>query len=224
MLAGGFAGGTPARAYDPLCETFGSRAEAREALEEDPSLADRLDAGDGLVCDSFDLFAPVGGATYEGPVEVRGDCGGGTVSVTLDAVADNVTQVAVAGVNAEGTLVSGSATFDPGAVPIDSGPAANEATIYNTRKDSFYFRTADGFGLDLGVTFDGDRMFGRLTITPATCSNLAFSGEVAAAAALPATGSGATRDSALSWWPAAAVALGGALAVGAGLAARRRVD
>ena len=176
--------------------------------------------------------APV---TWDAPIDLRSDgCGGGVVSVLVSGDGLSLIMAAVTDLAADGELVSGSATFDEGTVPI-----AADGTF-----GWVYFPGSQpGQEIALTGTFMGG-FSGLVTVSPSTCAPMAFlssnpstdaalGGAVpplpaadadagADAAALPDTGGGAAADRGRIGLVATALAAAGVATLVLALALRRR--
>jgi LPXTG-motif cell wall-anchored protein len=239
LLAAVWGGSPSALAQAASCEDYTYQEDAQADYDADASLQPVLDEDmDTVACETLPRLGgppaaptetpadttpeatpepPVAGATYTGDVQASGDCGGGTVSVTVSADGAEVTSASVSGVgDGAGGTMTGSATFPSGAAPIGDDGSISSGDVY--------IQTADG-SVTIGGVFDGSDLTGAVTVTPSTCGALSFSavaGAVTAPTALPSTGiaDDSSGGSSMPWAIVAGVLA--ALGLGAGAFVLRR--
>ena len=174
---------------------------------------------------------PPSPVTWDAPIDLRSDgCGGGVVSVTVGGDGTSLIAAAVTGLQADGELVAGSASFDEGTVPI----AADGSFGW------VYFPGSEpGQEIALSGTFAGG-FSGLVTVSPSTCGPVGFgssdplagfglggdvpdgAGDLRAAAGLPDTGGGAAADRGRIGLVATALAAAGVATLVLALALLRR--
>lgn len=187
----------------------------------------------GLGAGSTGVRAQEGGATYSGSVDVlvEGQCGGGTLSLTVSEDGSAITQLELDGTYVGGVFVNSLAdpAGGPFVVALDPGIAiAADGSFSQT------IQPVTGVDADVQGQFEGDTVSGSFGVTALNCVDVPFSAELAApepttAAAeptsrvsLPTSGSGypSSGDSTGLW--AALVGVAGVAMLGAGLLALRR--
>ncbi len=184
----------------------------------------RAEINDVLECEG--TFSAVGRPpepdvhTFLGTIAEEGACGGGQISITRAGDRQSVLAVNIENFRVEGELVSASAHFDPGTVPISP-----EFGIF-----SAYFPTGRP-GEEIAISGDMDELYGILSgvieVTPSTCGGVRYTTHLIArpsggGPSFPGVGAGPEARSALGWPWALVTAAFGLSALATGLALWRR--
>ncbi len=184
----------------------------------------RIDVSGTVECEGDFTAQGTAPEAVEETFEVRvqdqgGGCGGGTISVTRSADRRSVVRISVDGVGAGDTRAYGSATFDEGTLPISASDGSFAYAYFPGREASQEISVSGTFSM-------GD-LTGAVSVSPSSCGSMSYGvstgGFGGGDAALPNVGGGVPSGSgvpSLLW--AAAMGVVGVLALGAGLAARRR--
>ncbi len=187
----------------------------------------------GLEAGSTGVQAQEGGATYSGSVDVlvEGQCGGGSISLTVSDDGSAITQLVLEGTYVGAVFVN-TLSNPPGpfVVALDPGIAIAADGSFNQT-----IQPVAGVDADVQGQFEGDTVSGSFGVTALNCVDVPFSAELRAAAAepttaaveptsrvLPKSGSGyaGSGDSTGLWAALAGVA--GVAMLMSGLALRRR--
>jgi hypothetical protein len=182
----------------------------------------------GLAAGSTGVHAQEAGATYTGAVDVlvEGQCGGGTISLTVSEDGSSVTQLVLDGTYVGSVFVNSLADpAGPFVVPLDPGIAIGADGSFSET-----IQPVAGIDADIEGQFDGDAVSGTFGVVALDCVDVPFSAEVGAAApaptatvTLPTTGSAsAGSGDSTGLWAALAAAAGAVMLAGGLLALRRR--
>ncbi len=163
------------------------------------------------------VHAQEGGATYTGSLDtLTAECGGGTISLVLNADGSSVSQILLSGVTVGGVAVDTLA--DPPGGPF----IVNVALAISGGSFSDAFQPLEGVDAVAEGTFDGDSVSGSIGVEALACVDVGFTA-TKAAPGLPTSGTGPMSDSGISLaWVLAAAAFG-ITSLGVGAAVRRRV-
>lgn len=139
--------------------------------------------------------SPVPNASYEGAINVVGDCGGGTILLSVSEDGESLRSVQVTDLRIHDKVHSGTVTFSPGAVPVNEGVIAG-----------VYFSVAPGEEVHVQGRFGGGFILGGVVAAP-TCQFTSFVAEIVESpevsepdVLLPPTGSGQPRANASQPW------------------------
>ncbi len=134
----------------------------------------------GLGISASTVQAQVGRIHFGSIDVVDENCGGGTIDVSQSADGMSIVLVAVDQTKADGSPISGTGVFDPGAVPIGADSS------FSTTFDASDVPTPDGVSPPNGVaghtitvtgTFTGDTVTGTVNVSPSNCGNVPFSAQ-----------------------------------------------
>lgn len=118
-------------------------------------------------------------STWTAPIGLNPDgCGGGVVSITVSSDRSSVIRAGIADFKADGVLVSGSAAFDKGTVPL----------VAKGSFRSLYFPGSEpGQEIALSGAVAG-ALSGIVTVSPSTCGPVAFRSSGPTLGSRPGTG------------------------------------
>lgn len=164
-------------------------------------------------------------AKYHGEISSQGNCGGGTIDVTVGP-GEYVSAIQIASASAQGTAISAAIEFDRDA--IDGGGVFIRTSVPYSFNVYFPDSTG-GYEITVSGTFVGEKLSGELTISPSTCGAIPFSATAPTAIAptpqvigLPVDGGGRPDGSGgVSRWSAIFGAVG-IVALGAAWVVRKR--